>query len=147
MKLATMGITYNTLKKSLFFPSALTLVTSDQALFVGIYGGYVAPASLARAMAEIFQRPMIDLMGSAIDWGFSEGGSAWRKIGGVLGAAGAVVAAAASSMGLASGQPELVARVNEMTLNFQKQEGEKNHLGLSSGGELCITLPETPKKD
>ncbi len=146
MKIATKGITYSSLKMSLFFPSALTLVTADGALFVGIYGGYVAPDNLRRAVIEILSQPMIGLAESAIDWGFEEGASNWRKFGGIIGAAGAVFAFAASGMSLESGQPELVAQVNEMALNFQKGKGEKNYLGISKQGELRINLPERRKK-
>ena len=39
MKVATRGITYESLGKTLLFPSALVLVTSDRDLFVGVYGG------------------------------------------------------------------------------------------------------------
>lgn len=142
MKVATRRIACESLRKSLSLPSALMLVTKDGGLFVGIYGGDVAPVDLKQAAIGILGDQATDLARSALDWGFGDNASGWRKLGGALGAIGAVVTSALMGAGLYAQNPKSVATVNELVTNLQAAAKQNKYFGMSKEGELRISIPK-----
>lgn len=143
MKIATKEITYEVLRKSLSFPSALVLVTADKELFVGIYGGRIAPTDLRQAVVEILGYQAGDLVMASLKLGFEEGASNWQKLWGILLAIGSAAFAMIDTAGLYTNDPKTVAAINRLALNLQGSLKERRYLGISKKGELHISIPKT----
>jgi len=131
---ATRKISYQSDTKhiTLALPSALMLVTYEGELFIGFYGGYVAPedfreyvrALLGKTAKKIFQ------------WGF-EGESVWRKIAGLLGS----VAVGIASAGTSVIDPLLTGLANQIAITRKQMDGDPNYFSTSKEEDLKIIIP------
>lgn len=129
---ATCEITYSSEDKYLTFafPSALAVVTSEDKLFVGLYGGFIAPDDFRSYIQKLLGKSIEEI----INWG-SEGESLGRII---------LAGLAAFGVGLvgATNHPVFRSFATQIAMMRKESNVDPNYFAISGSHDLRIVIPE-----
>lgn len=131
-RLATSKITYFSDTKHITygFPSALVVVTHDNKMFVGLYGGFIAPDDFRVYVQKLLGKSMKE----TINWGL-KGESILRTIAGILGGL---------SIGFvgAINDPVFRALATQIAIVRKELDADPNYFSISENHDLRIVIPE-----
>lgn len=125
---ATCEITYSPENKHLTFafPSALIVLTYEGKLFVGLYGGFIAPDDFRLYIQKLLGKSMEEI----VNWGL-KGDSILRNIAGILGGLGIGFVGAINS-------PVFRALAAQIAIVRK----DPNYFAISENRDLRIVIPE-----
>ncbi len=124
-----------------YFPEALILVKKDGTLFIGFYGGGVAPLDLMIGKAEVIIKSTFKMASEVIGWGFEEGSPWWQKLLGILGGIVSGGSGLYLATGLKSTNSTTVALSNEFANMLQQDQND--YFGLArSDTALNVSIPK-----
>lgn len=137
-----LGIRYAKLRKTLYFPLALLVVTQDEEAFLGIFGGHVAPKEFDSYMAKILFEDTGRMAKDTLQWGFEEGASGWRKAGAALLVGLEAFMAISKPLSIMTRNPETIAIINDRIIELQKNRDVKNYFDIQREGSMEIEIPK-----
>lgn len=131
-RLATWKITYSSDTKYIThgFPSALVVVTHDNKMFMGLYGGFIAPDDFRVYVQKLLGKSMEEI----VNWGL-KGDSILRNIAGILGGLGI------GFVGAING-PVFRALAAQIAIVRKELDADPNYFAISENHDLRIVIPE-----
>lgn len=131
-RVATRKITYSRNSKYLTFafPSALIMVTYEDKLFTGVYGGFIAPDDFRVYVQKLLEKSKRDL----VNWG-SKGESILQKIVGILGGLGVGFVGAVN-------HPAFRALAIQIAIMRKELDADPDYFATTENQDLKITIPE-----
>ncbi|HEX7033533.1 MAG TPA: hypothetical protein VF172_11085 [Nitrososphaera sp.] len=135
------GIAYSRMKKTLYFPLALLIVTDEDQVFLGIFGGLIAPKEFDTYMTEILAEDTKKIVENTIEWGFEEGASNWRKAGSILFMGLEATQLLLKPLSVMAGNPATIALINKRIVQTQKSRKVKRYFSIQKDGYIEIEIP------